>query len=61
MEAPMKLTANEILQGVIDTLQGAKKIVTGAGHDLVDFGQDGVTKIEKSLDDAIDYLQSKIS
>lgn len=53
----VSLNINDLIDGVIDTLQGAKNIVVKVGAGGVDVAQDAVAGANKKFDELIDALQ----
>lgn len=53
----VSLNINDLIDGVIDTLQGAKNIVVNVGAGGVDVAQDAVQGANKKFDELIDALQ----
>jgi predicted transcriptional regulator len=55
------LSLNDIIKGVVDSLQASKSIVVNVGQGGVDFLQEGANKANDAIDEAIDALQKMIS
>lgn len=55
--APKTVSANDVIDMLVDMLQDSKNFVVKNGNKVIDVGQGGLGEVNNLLDQAIDKLQ----